>query len=329
MLTGQKNEVQQGSGAIEPHLELKRGFDVSRARPGKKSGRYFPDRTLQVNSIAGTGSKKVSDKTCITPFLKNNIMHYLIPVILFLNLTVCCMAGEKELILAADPWCPYNCEEGNEPSGYLVDLAKEIYQQHGYTVKYINLPWARALRYAKEGAIHAAIGAVKGNRGDLHLNNEILGKDETVIVVRKGETFPFEEISSLDGKRIGVIKDYTYDNHGAIDTYIAERQKNKNSNLYVLHNQEALESLFKMLSTNRIDLFFENKNVTYYKAGKLGLSNQIEIIETGKGDEIFFAFTPDTQGRKLAGILDHEMRELKKSERFKKLLDRYGLPQFE
>ena len=73
MLTGQKNEVQQGSGAIEPHLELKRGFDVSRARPGKKSGRYFPDRTLQVNSIAGTGSKKVSDKTCITPFLKNNI----------------------------------------------------------------------------------------------------------------------------------------------------------------------------------------------------------------------------------------------------------------
>ncbi len=239
------------------------------------------------------------------------------------------MAGEKELILAADPWCPYNCEEGNEQPGYLVDLAREIYQQHGYTVKYKNLPWARSRQYVKEGVIHAAIGSVKGNRGDLYLNNEILGKDETVIVVRKGETFPFKGISSLDGKRIGVIKDYTYDNHGAIDTYIAERQKNRTSNLYVLHNQAALESLFKMLSTNRIDLFFENKDVTHYKSRQLALSNQIEIIETGKGDEIFFAFTPDAQGRKLAGILDHGVRELKKSEKFKELLDRYGLSQFD
>ena len=256
-------------------------------------------------------------------------MHYLIAIILFLNLTVFCMAGERELILAADPWCPYNCKEKSEQPGYLVDLAKEIYQQHGYTVKYKNLPWARALKYAKEGIIHAAIGAVKGNRGDLYINKEILGKDETVIVIRKGETFQFKGVSSLDGKRIGVITNYTYDNHGAIDKYIAERKKNEESALSVIHNQTALESLFKMLSTNRIDLFFENKNVAYYKASQLNLSDRIEIINTGKGDEIFFAFTPNKQGRKLAEILDIGVRELKKSGKFMEILDRYGLPPFD
>jgi polar amino acid transport system substrate-binding protein len=238
------------------------------------------------------------------------------------------LAAEKEIILGADVWCPYNCSVDGERPGYLIDLSKEIFAEHGYRIKYVILPWERALKSAKTGRIQAAIGAVRGNVDGHYIGRQSLGRDETILVVRNGEKFEYRGVSSLDHKRLGVITNYTYDNHGEIDRYIARKRK-EGRWVTTIYNETPLDSLLKMLVNRRIDAFLENKNVAVYKAKQLGVDRLIDIVETGTGDEIFFAFTPNAQGRALAGILDDGIIEFHKSGRLKQLLDIYGIPDWQ
>jgi len=234
------------------------------------------------------------------------------------------LAQAVPLILGADIWCPYNCSTDSERQGYLIDLSKEIYGEHGYKIKYVILPCKRALKSAKIGRIHAAIGAVRGNLDGHHIGRQSLGRDETILVVRSGEKFTYKGVSSLDNKHLGVVTNYTYDNHGEIDRYIRHKKK-EGQGVTTVFNEDPLDSLFKMLRNRRIDAFLENKYVASYKAKQLGVEGSIEIIETGTGDDIFFAFTPDEQGRKLAKILDDGLTKFRKSGRLQRLLAIYGI----
>lgn len=238
------------------------------------------------------------------------------------------LTAEKEIIFGADVWCPYNCSLDGERQGYLVDLSKEIFAEHGYRIKYIILPWERALKSAKAGRIQAAIGAVRGNVDGHHLGRQSLGRDETILVVRSGEKFEYRGVSSLDHKRLGVITSYTYDNHGEIDRFIASKKK-EGSWVTTIYNENPLDSLFKMLVNRRIDAFLENKYVALYKAKQLGVDRLIDIVETGTGDEIFFAFTPNEQGRALAAVMDDGIIKFRKSGRLKQLLTIYGIPDWQ
>ena len=234
-------------------------------------------------------------------------------------------AESKQIVLAADPWCPYNCLPESDLPGYLVELAQAVYQPHGYTVKYMNLPWSRALEYALSGTIDAAIGAVKGNIQGHYIGVQSLGRDETVLVVRKGERFDYTGPSAMDAKRLGVIIHYTYDNHGEIDQYLEKRKQEQEDSVSVLHQEAALTSLLNMLVLDRLDVVIENRFVAAYKAKELNISDHIEIISTGKGDDIYFAFTPNDKGRQLSTMLDEGVRQLRVSGRLSEILEKYGI----
>ncbi len=251
-------------------------------------------------------------------------MRYLFILLLVFQTTIT-SATEKEIIFAADPWCPYNCEPNSKHPGYLIELAFAVYEPLGYKVIYKKMPWKRALYSAKNGIINAAVGAVIGDVSDNIYGTKSLGRDETVAIVRKGEIFKYKNPTSFDGKILGIITNYTYDNNGVIDKYIEKRGKEEKGSLTKLYHQKSLDSLFQMLILKRIDVFLENKFVALYKAKQLGYLDEVEIVETGAGDTICFAFTPDEQGKKLANLLDNGIIKLRKSGKLKVILSKYGL----
>jgi ABC-type amino acid transport substrate-binding protein len=57
----------------------------------------------------------------------------------------------------------------------------------------------------------------------------------------------------------------------------------------------------------------------------MNVSNRIEIIPTGKGDDIFFAFTPNSEGKMLSEMLDEGMNQLRKNGKLNDLLGKYGI----
>ncbi len=254
----------------------------------------------------------------ITAHFLRNMKRVAIPFLfLYLTLIPAFASEERQVVIAADPWCPYNCTPESKSPGYLIELAQTVFQPHGYTIKYMNLPWARALKYAKEGTIHAAVGAVRGNISGHYIGEVALGKDETILVVRKGEYFNYTGISAFGNKKLGVITNYTYDNNGEIDRYIYKLRQQSKGGVSVLHQETAVNALFNMLLSRKIDVFPENRYVALYKARELGVSDQIEIITTGKADDIFIAFTPNNEGEMLSKMLDEGINLLRKNGKLK------------
>ena len=232
---------------------------------------------------------------------------------------------DKVVRLTSDPWCPYACDEHEDTPGYLIEIAEHVFTPAGYDVTITFLPWSRALKSTFQGKYDGAASAVRGNAGNNLIGKQSLGRDSTSVVMLKNAPNTFETLNDLDQLRIGVISDYTYDNHGQVDRYIAKRRANKD-NITTIHSDEGAQLLLKMLKKGRIDAFFENQHVTYYNAKQLHLLDSIKTFPTGQGDDIFIAFTPNERGKKLMKIFDEGVATMKKNNHLKPILDKYGIP---
>ena len=235
-------------------------------------------------------------------------------------------AGDASLVVAADRWCPYNCEPGSDRPGYLIDVLREVFEPLGIAVHYRVMPWKRALYETERGRIDAALGAVAGDRGNNIIGREPLGLNETVLVVRRGQALEYRRPKDLTGLTIGVVADYSYDSEGPLDSYLAKRRAAE-AGVYVVRRQEPLESLLAMLTSDRIDVFPENRYVVVHALSRLGYADHVKLLETGVADSVYIAFTPDERGRRHLELLDRGVRQLRASGRLRAIMARYGIHQ--
>lgn len=230
----------------------------------------------------------------------------------------------QTLVIGADLWCPYNCEENADAPGYLVEIARKALAREGRTVVYKVLPWSRALEETRLGRMDVAIGAVSGNYTGLIINRISLGRDQTAVVTMASNPWRYRGPDSLREILVGVIADYTYDANGPIDQYIWGRDDE--SQVVVLHRENALQLLIRMLDSRRVDGFLENRFVALYSARQMGLEDRFLIQETGQGDDIYFAFNPTVGGQRLAQEFDRALLELDAQGEIERIMTRYGLP---
>lgn len=78
--------------------------------------------------------------------------------ILTLLFSAYAFAETKEVVLAADRWCPINCGENDPMQGFMIDIARLALHPAGYRVRYIEMPWQRALAMARAGEINGVVG---------------------------------------------------------------------------------------------------------------------------------------------------------------------------
>ncbi|MTI42815.1 polar amino acid transport system substrate-binding protein [Roseibium hamelinense] len=71
-----------------------------------------------------------------------------------------------DIVIAADPWCPFNCEPGSDRPGVMVEIAREVFEPLGHTVTYETVNWSRALVETREGKYDAVFGATRGDAED-------------------------------------------------------------------------------------------------------------------------------------------------------------------
>ena len=230
------------------------------------------------------------------------------------------------ILVGGDYWCPYVCDPGSEKEGYIVEALRRIFAPHGYTIRFRLYPWQRALQLTEVGRIDGAVGAVKGNRGANIIGAQSLGRDDTVIVHRSDTSLDYRVPRDLDGLRIGMVAEYTYDNHGSLDDYLATRQAARNGVLVVTQSKP-LEQLFQLLMLDRIQAFPENRFVAAFNAQQMGLQQQITYTQHTEGDDIHVAFSPSKRGRTLLRIFDAGMEALRANGELDTILERYGIPE--
>ncbi|AFV00371.1 ABC transporter substrate-binding protein [Simiduia agarivorans SA1 = DSM 21679] len=207
----------------------------------------------------------------------------------------------------------------------MVDVARALYEKQNIKVKYINLPWRRALEFSLQGVVDGALAVTRQQTHGTVIGEQMLGYDETVIITRRLEPLDYQGTDSLKGKRIGVITHYTYDNGGEIDQFLAEHS----DNVEVLYHEAALESLLLMLLSRRIDVILENRYVAQHKVKALDIAEQISLSSTGVYTPVYIGFTPGPEGERHARMMDEGIKALRAGGELQRILMRYGMEDWE
>lgn len=253
--------------------------------------------------------------------LKNVIFCYA-----FLSLSNFALADTQTINVAADPWCPYNCEPEFPQPGIMIDIAREALAFSGFTLNYTLLNWARAKTLTQSGQLDGIVGMGYDQETSklYHFPKTALGESQICFYQRATEDWQYQNIQDLDSKVFGWINDYGYP-HPPLDQWIAEHRNS--TKIMTIAGKDTHSRLFKLLQIKRIDTFAEDKIVIAYELLKSGLQRTIKTAGCLQElEKVFIAFSLHSPKKEAwANALDSGVKTLKESGRLAEILSSYGL----
>ncbi len=226
------------------------------------------------------------------------------------------------IMIGTDPWCPYNCKD-QENEGISIEVMRKIFEPEGHTVVVRYLPWVRAINYLKDGKITNFTSAAKADCPECLYADYPTAIMRNTIFVRKDDNLKWMGLNSLNGKILGVIKDYTYGDE--LTDYI-KKYADDPERIRTSHGEEALSSNLKMLVAGRIDLAIDEEAVLLYTAKKLGLADRIKPVHVVSAVPLYLGFSPkDPKGKYYRDLASSRLKEMKENGALDKLYAKYGL----
>lgn len=227
----------------------------------------------------------------------------------------------EELVIVADPWCPYVCEPKSDKPGFMVEIARTIFGKAGHTIHYKNEPWARVIKNTTNGKINGAFGAFKSDAVGHIFSDEELGMSTMPFFVKTGTAWKYSGLDSLTNVTLGVIRGYSY--RDEIDAYVKKHRKNSKR----VQVSNTLDSLIKKVMVGRIDTFPDDRMVVGWYLKQNNLSGKLQ--EAGlavEAEELYIAFSPKLQSSKeYADILSKGIEAIRNNGELSRIMSRYGL----
>jgi len=227
------------------------------------------------------------------------------------------------ITLKADSWMPYN-GDGKAETGYMLDIAKVIFEAKGHKIVYALVPWERALTENRSGKCNAVIGASPEDAPDFVYPAEEQGESVQLFCVKSGSPWKFASVDSLKTIKLGVIKDYTYVK--AVDDYI----KAFPSSVVFATGDNALQGNLTKLTQGELGAVMDDRSVLKYTIAKMNLQGKVAFT-TATGDvvkpsKLYIAFSPkNPKSPEYAKLLAEGMVALRTSGELQKILGKYGL----
>lgn len=233
------------------------------------------------------------------------------------------VAGET-ITLVADEWPPFNSTPGSPKEGFLIDVAKAVFKNHGIEVSYQLLPWKRAIELSRTGDFNGIIGASKTDAPDFIFPAEALACNTLAFYTRKGATWKFKVRSDIEKVSLGVIAGYDY-RKWLID-YI-EKNKDDFQKVQIMTGDQPLSRNIMKLLDSRIDAIVGSDEVIRAVAGKMGVTDRLSLAGYGfETSDIYIAFSPNhPDSKRYAEMLSIGIIDLRKRGRLKAILSKYGL----
>jgi polar amino acid transport system substrate-binding protein len=227
------------------------------------------------------------------------------------------------ITMRTDLWCPYACDPKSVRPGFMVEIAREVFQKHHHTINYDVMNWPRAVADVKSGKYDALVGCSKTDVKGFVIPKIPTGIMESYYWTLKADPWFYKGMDSLKSKKIGVINDYTYGE--AVDSLIQK----KNPAFVEVSGQDPLIRLIHMTEFKRIDGFVENPLVLYYNLENIKKDKTIFKISSpdmASDPDLFIAFSPlNPKSKEYARILDEGMVEMRRSGKLKLILAKYGV----
>lgn len=239
--------------------------------------------------------------------------------------TMTALPGKSRPIITigADPWCPHNCTAGSEQEGYMLDIAREVFEASGYHVEYLNVSWARALQMTRDGLLDAVAGAFVSDAPDFVFPREPQGHSQIALYTPVDSRWVYEGLDSLRDQTLLAINGYSYSEE--LDQYIA-RHDDDPTRVWTLSGPAPLNRAINLLDQRRADVYPED---VYVMTWAQNANPDIAPLRQGgalpRGDT-FIAFSPArAESGKLASLLSEGTARLRETGRMQAILADYGL----
>lgn len=215
----------------------------------------------------------------------------------------------RPLVFASDEWCPYVCFESTRP-GFLVELAREVFESPARPVEIRRMSWARAVREAEGGRIDGVLGAVRGESAALVYPKLAAASDRPAFAVRADDPWRFTGVEVLADRRIGLADGYRF---GPTLDGALFPGGSSGPTLETLSSDRPTWTNLRKLVDRRIDTVLDNGHVLRHEIDRSGFFPAVRLIDAGVENPIFIAFADSPAGRSLAQHFDRAM--LARSER--------------
>jgi polar amino acid transport system substrate-binding protein len=231
---------------------------------------------------------------------------------------------EADIItLRADEWCPYNCQPNDEKPGFMIDIAKAIFDEAGHTIDYQTIPWARAISETRSGTYNAIVGTSKTQVSDFIFPTDEQGLSSVVFWILAGENWHYTGIPSLYNISVGINLGYSYTPE--MNLYISENRFDMKRIQYVAGEHPKEINLNKLLE-KRIFTYLEDRLVMLYYLRKKGIESQIKEAGLLLNEPVYIAFSPNhPKSQEYAKILSDGMEKLRNNGNLQKILDLYDV----
>jgi polar amino acid transport system substrate-binding protein len=231
------------------------------------------------------------------------------------------VAPAARIALCADVWCPYNCDPGSDRPGFAVEIARAVFGPAGYAVDYQEMSWARCVEDARAGRFAGIIGAIRKDAPDFTFPSLPVGVSGDAYAVRAGDPFHFDGERSLDGRVLGVVRDYNFS--GLVGAYIAAHHDD-GSRVEFVSGSGALAKNLAKLMIDRVDVVLDDENVLLTAIDQMKLSGRVRLERGPNVTPVFIAFSPrEPQRARLAALLDSGIAALQASGGLAQIMARY------
>lgn len=253
----------------------------------------------------------------------NKIFIYISTIVILL-ITQTAFAAKK-IILAADYWCPYNCDPSDEREGVLVEIARQAFLKKEIVVEYKMAPWSKSKDMLDSGEIDGILGATEGE-----IENAIFPKVEqaTSIVsafTLNDNTWIYDGPSSISSRVLGVTEGYRYSSD--VKAFIYSSYIARPQNFIFSTETNSVEDNITKLLNGEIFVFIEDENVVNYYLENNNINN---IRNAGrviqKPSKLYIAFSaknPDSE--EYAKIISEATIDMKSKGKLRRLYKKYSM----
>ncbi|PKG37051.1 transporter substrate-binding domain-containing protein [Psychromonas sp. Urea-02u-13] len=241
-------------------------------------------------------------------------------VLIFITALLSSFAAWGNTVTAAqDPWPPFVMKGEVNHQGISVDIVTAALASQGYQVKYKAMAWSRALNEVKEGRIDIlpATWFTQDRTNYLTYSDSYL-ENSLKFIKKAGDSFEFDGMSSLGGKKIGIVRGYGYgDEFLSADNFSRPEASNLVANLkkllagrihLTLEDELVAKSLITSKGLNIDDFSFTNNALSI---------NRLHVT-SGKAN---------ARSAELITAFNKGLITIKGNGKFNEILNRYGIKQ--
>lgn len=203
------------------------------------------------------------------------------------------MAEVKHVMAVSEEW-----EDGTnaDGSGFYWDLLKLVYEPMGISVETATMPYARAVKMVELNKADLWVGSYASEEDFALYPRSAFDADIVTGIYQKGSLDATQGQKSLEGKKVGWIRGYDYDQY--LDVKVTyEEVKNRKSAILMIQKGR-LDVLLD--AKTEIENTIKNENIDM---ADLESTKLLEL-------KLYMAYSSGDKGKKLANIWDDRMKAL-------------------